>query len=203
MENLPVESNGKGWASLILGIFSLPAMLLPAVGIPVSLLGIFFGIKGCRAGKKGKAITGIVLSGLGLILAVATVFLASYYSSGNSPQPGHPQVSTYFIRDTPKSSDSAFANWPVMNSLSANPVAPGDVVTIFGTNFSAKKNDNFVKLLHDATGQIFEFYIPNSDNGTVVFSMPRNAPVGNYTLYFMVLSTGGYDVFRDFKIAGK
>ena len=44
MEENPKKSSGKATASLILGIISLVAWLLPLIGYPVSIVGLCLGI---------------------------------------------------------------------------------------------------------------------------------------------------------------
>ena len=61
----------KTKTSLILGIISLIAWLLPIVGVPVSLVGLIFGI-------KLKYNPGIVLNIIGLMLCVANAAIGAY-----------------------------------------------------------------------------------------------------------------------------
>lgn len=62
--------------SLTLGILSCIAWILPIVGYPICIMGIIFGIIGTRAVfSKGKAITGLVLSSVGLIATFINSFL--------------------------------------------------------------------------------------------------------------------------------
>ena len=51
-------------ASLVLGIVSLIAWLLPIVGLPVSIVGLVLGCKTVKSDKKVMAIVGIVLSSI-------------------------------------------------------------------------------------------------------------------------------------------
>ncbi|MHB8126893.1 MAG: hypothetical protein ACYDEJ_14905 [Desulfitobacteriaceae bacterium] len=60
------EINIHSYLSLLMGIFSIPSFPL----IIASLLGIFYGIPGLKTSKKRIAMTGIILSSLGLLLGI-------------------------------------------------------------------------------------------------------------------------------------
>ena len=59
----PATCTGKSTTSLVLGILSLIFWLLPLFGLPISIIGLVFGVK-----KKYTA--GIVLNVIGLCLTV-------------------------------------------------------------------------------------------------------------------------------------
>ena len=89
----PVKrKNGAATAGMIFGILTVCFCWIPAINIfltPIlGLLGLIFSIIGVvkkGAGGKGKAIAGLVLSVLGVIVTVAMyVYMASYIS--NSPE---------------------------------------------------------------------------------------------------------------------
>lgn len=68
----PMQGNERvmSIASLVIGIISLCAWLLPICGIPLGLVGIvlaYFGMK--DVSQKNLALAGVVLSGIGLLLA--------------------------------------------------------------------------------------------------------------------------------------
>jgi hypothetical protein len=79
----PSPRNGYGIAALVLGIVSV--LLFPGPGIILGVLGIIFGILGLRLTSKGEAtntgmaITGIVLSAIGLTLGALVVGFAVKY----------------------------------------------------------------------------------------------------------------------------
>ncbi|MBQ7821771.1 MAG: hypothetical protein IJ391_05765 [Clostridia bacterium] len=58
-------------ASLVLGIISVGAWLVPPVGYPVSVIGVFLGLKGSEGEHGRLGLAGLVLSMIGLILCVA------------------------------------------------------------------------------------------------------------------------------------
>ncbi len=58
--------NGKSNTSLILGIISLIAWLLPLVGYPISIVGLCLGISERKKEKNKSSTIGIVLSSIGL-----------------------------------------------------------------------------------------------------------------------------------------
>jgi len=82
---LPATSNNSNnrimaIASLVLGIINLCAWFLPICGAPLAIVGLVLGYFGMRSPEqKTLAIIGMVLSGIGLLLAcvnaVAGVFL--------------------------------------------------------------------------------------------------------------------------------
>ena len=74
MEN----NNKKATTSLTLGIISLIAWLLPLAGYPVSVIGLIIGIIGLNSEEKNKAMTGLILSIVGLALCVANSAIGAY-----------------------------------------------------------------------------------------------------------------------------
>jgi hypothetical protein len=73
LSSQPASSgNAKTFAiiSLVLGIFNLCAWLFPICGFPLGIAGIVFGYLGLKAPEqKNLAIAGMVLSGIGILLA--------------------------------------------------------------------------------------------------------------------------------------
>jgi hypothetical protein len=79
----PVQRNGVATASLVLGIISIIAWLLPILGLPLSIIGVVLGHLGRRLTvRRGRATTGLVLSyialGLTVLNAIAGVMLAMH-----------------------------------------------------------------------------------------------------------------------------
>jgi hypothetical protein len=72
------RGSGQATASLVLGIVSLIAWLLPIVGLPVAITGLVLGILSASGVKRGMAITGIVLSSIGLVLGVINFAVGAY-----------------------------------------------------------------------------------------------------------------------------
>lgn len=74
------KSSGKATASLILGIISLVAWLLPLIGYPVSIVGLCLGISNVKKEKDTFSKVGIILSAIGLgitaINSIAGVIIA-------------------------------------------------------------------------------------------------------------------------------
>lgn len=63
-------------SSLVLGIINLCAWFLPICGFPLSIAGLVLGYFGMREpSQKTLAIIGMVLSGIGLLLACGNSFL--------------------------------------------------------------------------------------------------------------------------------
>lgn len=80
MEENQKKSSGKATASLILGIISLVAWLLPLIGYPVSIVGLYLGISNEKKEKDTFSKIGIILSAIGLgitaINSIAGVIIA-------------------------------------------------------------------------------------------------------------------------------
>jgi hypothetical protein len=65
----PVQTNGPGIASLVLGIIGVVIFWVPFVGLPVSIVGLALAAVGMkRIDGKGFAVAGLVLSIIGVIL---------------------------------------------------------------------------------------------------------------------------------------
>ena len=72
----------KGSTALTIGIVAMIAWLLPIVGLPVAVTGLVFGSQGARAQENGKAIAGIVLSAVGLMLTIGNSILGIMLMQG-------------------------------------------------------------------------------------------------------------------------
>lgn len=64
------EKKGQSIASLVLGICSFIAWLIPLFGYPVSIVGIVMGAMGMKKGGKKMAIAGIICSSIGLLITL-------------------------------------------------------------------------------------------------------------------------------------
>lgn len=65
----PSDREGFAIASLVLGIFSLLLFfLVPIIDIFTSILGFIFGILSLKSENRGLAITGLILSGIVLVI---------------------------------------------------------------------------------------------------------------------------------------
>ena len=64
--------------SITLGGVSLLAWCLPILGLPISVLGIIFGITGRDTSRRGLATCGLVLSFVGLLASVANAAIGAY-----------------------------------------------------------------------------------------------------------------------------
>jgi hypothetical protein len=84
--------NGMGTAALVLGILAIVLAFIPILGFaswPLSILGVIFGLVGVRrvgkrrATNKGVAVSGFVLSLIGLVLVIiSTVMYVSAIGAG-------------------------------------------------------------------------------------------------------------------------
>ena len=64
------EKKGQSIASLVLGICSFIAWILPLIGYPVTIVGIIMGAMGMKKGGKGMAIAGIICSSIGRVITL-------------------------------------------------------------------------------------------------------------------------------------
>ena len=67
----PAAHPNRDTAALVLGILALILWLLPVAGLPISVCGLVQGVRAWRSAKRRRALVAIVLSALGLALAVA------------------------------------------------------------------------------------------------------------------------------------
>jgi len=70
--------SGLAIGSLILGIASLCAWFFPLCGFPVSVVGIILGALSLGSSRKGMAIAGLILAGLGLLLTLGNAAFGAY-----------------------------------------------------------------------------------------------------------------------------
>lgn len=65
-------------AALVLGIVTLGAWLIPAVGIFMALVGLVLAYLSQNSPRQQLARIGLILNGLGLLMALANALLGSY-----------------------------------------------------------------------------------------------------------------------------
>ncbi|ENH97001.1 hypothetical protein J416_07987 [Gracilibacillus halophilus YIM-C55.5] len=76
------ETNGKSIASLILGILSIIFIIIPLIGLILGIVGFILGIVGLsnikRFEQNGRnlAISGVICSGIGIILPIVSIIIA-------------------------------------------------------------------------------------------------------------------------------
>ena len=99
---------GLGMASLVLGTIALMLFFLPVLGIPISVLGLFFGLCGFGGALVRRGVSlrwslgGSCMSALALLVNIGIVFSpAGYIPTGQGsqgqpppwrPPPGRPYV---------------------------------------------------------------------------------------------------------------
>lgn len=72
-------------ASLVLGVINLCAWFLPICGLPIGIVGLVLGYFGKRdVSQRTLAIIGMVLSGIGLLLACGNGALGAWNYINNS-----------------------------------------------------------------------------------------------------------------------
>jgi hypothetical protein len=74
-------NNGKAWASLGLGLASIVTCLIPLFGLPTTITGIVLGIKGLGPQRRGKAIAGIILSFIFLVVTILNAAWGAYMAA--------------------------------------------------------------------------------------------------------------------------
>ncbi len=74
----PPNRSGFAIASLVLGILSLCAWLLPLCGIPFSGLAILFGALSMGSSRRGMAIAGLILGIITLLLSLGNAAFGAY-----------------------------------------------------------------------------------------------------------------------------
>jgi len=72
------EGKGKATASLVLGIISIIAWIIPLYGLPTTIAGLVLGIKGLGPQRRGTAVAGIVLSVIFLVLTLFNAAMGAY-----------------------------------------------------------------------------------------------------------------------------
>lgn len=70
--------------SLILGLVGIIAWIMPIIGFPITIIGLIFGIRSIKLGKKGISIAGIVLCSI--FLLATTINAAIGFYKGSSGQ---------------------------------------------------------------------------------------------------------------------
>jgi hypothetical protein len=86
---------GLGMSSLVLGTVGLMLFFLPILGIPISVLGLFFGLVGFGIGVFRPRVSlrwslgGIGMSALALLMNIGIVFAPAGYipTGGHEPPP--------------------------------------------------------------------------------------------------------------------
>jgi hypothetical protein len=79
----PARGSGMAVAALVLGIIGMVGWCLPICGFPINLAGLILGIMGQKSPNRGMAITGAILSGIGLILTLINAALGAYMAIQN------------------------------------------------------------------------------------------------------------------------
>ncbi len=77
-QNSVLKVNKKATTSLVLGIIGLIAWFIPIIGLPITLTGLIFGIKGINSTKKTRAIVGVTFCIIGLVLTIINASIGVY-----------------------------------------------------------------------------------------------------------------------------
>jgi len=85
-ENPTVKVGGKATTSLVLGIIGLIAWVIPLFGLPIAVTGLIFGIKSLDSTKRTRAIAGVTLCIIGLVLTIVNASIGAYLgATGQHP----------------------------------------------------------------------------------------------------------------------
>jgi RNA polymerase subunit RPABC4/transcription elongation factor Spt4 len=72
------DKKGPAIASLVLGINSLWAFIIPLFGYPVAVVGVIMGIVGQKSSKNRLAAAGLILSIIGLVATIVNSAIGAY-----------------------------------------------------------------------------------------------------------------------------
>lgn len=78
MEISQVKKLRYSKASLIMGIIGLISWMIPIIGVPLTIIGLVFGIKGYKGSKKVLSYAGVILCSIGLLASVTNAAIGTY-----------------------------------------------------------------------------------------------------------------------------
>ncbi|OLL75417.1 hypothetical protein Ae168Ps1_3818 [Pseudonocardia sp. Ae168_Ps1] len=153
LQPVAMPRNGFGTTALVLGIIGVLTAMIPIVGVvawPMVILGLIFGVLGIvRAGKgiatnRGVAISGTVLSALGLLLCI--LWVAAFGSAVDSASSGAvPSAASVPAASEPVASAPAVTAPSIEQPAAAASPAGGDVITYEVTGSGSAGNITYVK----------------------------------------------------------
>lgn len=91
----------KAIASLVLGVCGLFAWLFPIVGFPVTIVGGILGIQRLTSISRRKAIAGVVLCAIGLLLTINNIITNADHGNSSSPVAPTPSRGSRQARASP------------------------------------------------------------------------------------------------------
>lgn len=74
-------SERRAKTGLVLGIIGMFAWFIPIIGLPVNIVGIVFASLGLNSNARGKAIAGLTLSILGVVLSLINAVVGAVLGS--------------------------------------------------------------------------------------------------------------------------
>jgi len=77
-ENAKRNRSGRAVAALVFGAISLVAWLIPLYGAIFSIIGLYLGSVSIKSRKRGMAMTGVALCGIGLLLTIINASIGAY-----------------------------------------------------------------------------------------------------------------------------
>ena len=79
--------NGQATAGLVLGILSIPFVIVPLLGLILGILGIIFGTLGLKSSLRTRSMWGLGLGIVGVVLALALVILGAVLVANHAVHP--------------------------------------------------------------------------------------------------------------------
>ncbi|OFW77307.1 MAG: hypothetical protein A2201_10590 [Alicyclobacillus sp. RIFOXYA1_FULL_53_8] len=75
------NSEKRAKIGLVLGIIGMIAWFIPIIGLPVNIVGIVFASLGMNSNPRRKAITGLTLSIIGVVLSLLNAVVGAVLGS--------------------------------------------------------------------------------------------------------------------------
>lgn len=84
--SVPLNTNKKATTSMVLGIIGMFAWFIPIFGLPITIIGLIMGIKGLNSERRNRAVVGITLCIIGLVLSIANASIGAYMGATGQHQ---------------------------------------------------------------------------------------------------------------------
>jgi len=78
-----VDQKGFALAAFLLGMLNLFLWVTPFCGAPFSIIGLLVGVVGMRSSRRWLAISGMILSGVALLLTIFFMLAGSILNPGS------------------------------------------------------------------------------------------------------------------------
>jgi len=174
------KGNKKAVASLVLGIVGLLAWLLPVVGLPVTIVGMSFGIIERQSAKRKIAIIGLVFSIVGLCASVGNAALGAFQSTKGRSFSDLFGLGNYAY-NIAAAKGQLLSHWFGADTEAKTPSTSAYVIpAVTGTDNSSGKvapeSDFNVGLTEDSEGVVIKRYLGNGGK-IIIPSQIQGMPV--------------------------